>query len=290
MIGMRDSRPRRRRTRGAISVAESVGCGSLARREYAWMKRVRLSARFSMISRPPRRSSRRSGAVGVWRTSWPRLPAIDLMGARELLSSWPSTRTRRCQAWSSSLRRAWLRSETTTRVCGSPPSRKVVRRMPQRLEACPGRPVVSRREGSPSSSSPRRRSVAVLPRRRSAGCSSRRCAARLARRSVLLPSKAKMATSISAMTVLRSAVASMALRRCSRRMVPSWLISAWSVSSGSSLSSRAWARIEKSPSRTAERRLVAVCSGRMTRQRTALAKPNQKPKISSERVQRTRSE
>ena len=43
-----------------------------------------------------------------------RLPAIDLIGASELLSSWPSTRIRRCQAWRSSSRSARLTSVSTS--------------------------------------------------------------------------------------------------------------------------------------------------------------------------------
>jgi hypothetical protein len=57
------------------------------------------------------------------------------------------------------------------------------------------------------------------------------------------PSKAKIATSISAITVRTSAVASSAPSRCSRRVSPSELIS--NITSPSASSCEAWrARIE----------------------------------------------
>src|ERR1039458_8234319 len=68
-----------------------------------------------------------------------RLPAIDLIGASELLSSCPSTRIRRCHALRSSSRRARLTSDKTTRVCGTPFSRNLLCRTNQRaLEVLAG--------------------------------------------------------------------------------------------------------------------------------------------------------
>ena len=57
---------------------------------------------------------------------------MDLIGARELLSSCPRTRMRRCQALRSSSRRARLTSERTIRVWGTPFWRKELRRTCQR--------------------------------------------------------------------------------------------------------------------------------------------------------------
>ena len=67
---------------------------------------------------------------------------MDLMGVSELFSSWPSTRTRRCQACNSCSLRAWVRSEITTSSSGRPCSRIRVRRTPQR-PAPPGKTVCS---------------------------------------------------------------------------------------------------------------------------------------------------
>ncbi len=94
------------------------------------MKRPSDSARRSMISRPRCKSSSRSGAQlafgadAALRSD----PAIDWIGASELLISWPRTRTRRCQAWRSSSRSARCMSVTTTSWWLLPSRRKVVRR------------------------------------------------------------------------------------------------------------------------------------------------------------------
>ena len=89
------------------------------------MKRRSDSARAAITPRPRRMSSSpvRRGAARA-RAASRRLPAIDLIGASELLISWPSTRTSRCQAWRSSSRSARLRSESTSSWCGRPPWRK----------------------------------------------------------------------------------------------------------------------------------------------------------------------
>ena len=81
-------------------------------------------------------------------------------------------------------------------------------------------------------------------------------------------SNAKTATSISAMTFRRSAVASSAPSRCWRSVSVSALTSIRTSPSASS--GRApRARIEKSPSRIAARRFETVWSGRTTRSRSA---------------------
>ena len=104
------------------------------------MKRLRLSERDVITLRPRRISSRQSsGSVGA-RTMASRLPAIDLMGVSELFSSWPSTRTSRCQACNSCSLKACVRSEITTSSSGRPCSRMRVRRTPQR-PAPPGKTV-----------------------------------------------------------------------------------------------------------------------------------------------------
>ena len=79
-------------------------------------------------------SSRQSSGSGSRLAMVSREPAMDLIGARELLSSCPSTRTRRCQACSSSSRSGRVRSVSTRRRCGKPPSRNELRLMPQRPE------------------------------------------------------------------------------------------------------------------------------------------------------------
>src|SRR5215472_7064430 len=66
-----------------------------------------------------------------------RLPAIDLIGASELLSSWPRTRIRRCHAFRSSSRSARLTSERTTKVCGTPCWRNELLRSSQRTRDSP---------------------------------------------------------------------------------------------------------------------------------------------------------
>ena len=73
-------------------------------------------------------SSRQSSGIGSCDAMLSRLPAIDLIGASELLSSWPSTRIRRCHASRSCCRSGTLTSLSTTSVCGSPPCRNDPRR------------------------------------------------------------------------------------------------------------------------------------------------------------------
>src|ERR1700726_3783138 len=87
--------------------------------------------------------------------------------------------------------------------------------MPQRPEP-PGKVSSMVRTGSPSREPPRPSSAAVKPSKRSGGRARRRSPARLTRRNLFSLSKVKMATSISSMTVRRSAPASRAPRRCSR--------------------------------------------------------------------------
>src|SRR3954467_2879087 len=75
---------------------------------------------------------------------------MDRMGASELLISWPSTRTSRCQACRSSSRSARRRSARTTSTCGFPPRRKLVR-LSSNFPAPPGK-VSSRVRGAGPSS------------------------------------------------------------------------------------------------------------------------------------------
>ena len=77
-------------------------------------------------------SSRQSPGSGSRPSSDSRLPAIDLIGASELFSSWPMTRMSRRHASRSCSRSGWLRSESASRSCGDPPWKKRVRRTSQR--------------------------------------------------------------------------------------------------------------------------------------------------------------
>src|SRR6266571_3834385 len=96
------------------------------------MKRERASERAAITARPRRRSSSRSAGRAFRASRLSRLPAIDLIGARELLSSWPRTRIRRCQACRSSSRRARLTLARTSMRWGSPPCRNVLPRASKR--------------------------------------------------------------------------------------------------------------------------------------------------------------
>ena len=229
------------------------------------MNRFRPSARASMISSPPRMSTSQSAARCGRRSMVLSDPAMDFMGASELLSSWPITRTSFCQARSSSSRRGWLRSAITKREWGSPPSRNTVRLIPQRPSA-PGKLRASTRVGSPARQSPSWRSSAERPKILSAGWANNSWPVRLTKRRMELESNAKMATSISSMTVRSSAVASSAPSLCSCNTPPSRLISArTSPNASSRFAPRA--RVEKSPSRKAANRLAMVWSGRVTTSR-----------------------
>ena len=73
----------------------------------------RAQARALISERPSRTSSSQSEGLDLRRHRSSRDAATDLIGASELLSSWPSTRSSRCHAWRSSSRRARLRSATT---------------------------------------------------------------------------------------------------------------------------------------------------------------------------------
>ena len=96
-----------------------------------------------MTSSPERRSFSQSAGRAGRAARLRRLPAMDLIGARELLISWPSTRTSRCHAERSSARSTRLRSEMTRSWCGRPSCRKVPLRTSQR-PAPPGK-VASKR-------------------------------------------------------------------------------------------------------------------------------------------------
>ena len=131
-----------------------------------------------MTSRPRCMSSRQSAGGGSRSTIVARLPAIDLIGASELFISWPMTRISRCQAWRSSSRSGWLRSESTSSSCGRPPWRNWLRRISQRPTP-PGNAVLMTRGASPARQSARPISSASRPSSRSAGWSSSRAPARL---------------------------------------------------------------------------------------------------------------
>ena len=132
------------------------------------MKRDRAAARAPTRTRPRRMSSSQSAGRSRRASSSSRLEVTDRIGVSELLSSWPSTRIRRCQACRSSSRSARLRSESTSRSTGRPPCRTVPWRTSKRPDAgaargpppaaAPGQDASDR----PSSSAPR-------PRRRSDG-------------------------------------------------------------------------------------------------------------------------
>ena len=129
-------------TRAASSTSRFCGGGSFVRRVYACRNRPSESARDAMEFNPLRASSRQSGGGGSRRRRDSKLAASDLIGASELFISWPSTRTNRCQARRSSSRSVRLRSVSTSRSCGRPSSRNVLRRTPQRPEP-PGKLRVS---------------------------------------------------------------------------------------------------------------------------------------------------
>ncbi len=82
------------------------------------MKRARPSVRAAITFSPARISSCQSGARSLRPSMPPRFSATDLIGASELLSSWPSTRISRCHAWRSSSRSARLRSLMTQHLIG----------------------------------------------------------------------------------------------------------------------------------------------------------------------------
>ena len=84
------------------------------------MKRISASERLPITSRPCCMSSFQSSGGGSRVSRLASVEAIEWMGASELLSSWPSTRISRFQAWRSSSRRVWERSEITSRRWGRP--------------------------------------------------------------------------------------------------------------------------------------------------------------------------
>ena len=115
-----------------------------------------------MTARPRCMSSRQSDGGGSRSMIVARLPAIDLIGASELFISWPMTRIRRCNAWRSSSRSGWLRSESTSSSCGRPPWRNELRRISHRPTP-PGNAVLMTRGASPSRQSSRPSSSARRP-------------------------------------------------------------------------------------------------------------------------------
>ena len=75
----------------------------------------------------------RGSSPCTWSTRASRLPAMDLMGASELESSWPRTRIRRFHAACSSSRRGRLTSASSSRVWGTPSWRNAALRSSQRV-------------------------------------------------------------------------------------------------------------------------------------------------------------
>ncbi len=246
------------------------------------MNRLSESARAAITSMPRVTSSRQSPGSGSRSSRFDRLPAIDLIGASELFSSWPSTRMSRCHAWRSSSRRGWLTSEITTSSCGRPPCRNALRLSAQR-PVPPGnvagmmRGTLAVRHSSSPSSSARRSS------RRSMGWRSRWLPARLTNWRRRSSSNVKTATSISSMTLRSSVVASRAPRRWLRSVSTSALTSIITSPSGSPPRAPR-ARMEKSPSPRAASRFESVCSGTTTRSRSANANPRQTVTMSTVRV------
>ena len=214
-----------RRTHSPTCTGRSCGCGSRASRAYAPMKRASDSDRASITSSPRRRSCSQSGGRAGRSARLRRLPAIDLIGASELLISWPSTRTIRCHAERSSARSTRLRSESTSSRCGRPSWRKILPRSSHRpvppgnaASIVRGRLAVETgREAQRVGAEPEQplgrtgRGAARRPGSPAGGAGP--------------PSNAKMATSISSITRRSSAVASSARRRCERRVSLSVLIS-----------------------------------------------------------------
>ena len=142
----------------------------------------------------------------------------------------------------SSSRSVRLRSVSTSNSLGKPCSRNMLRRTPQRPVA-PGKASVSGASSFASRQTSRRSSRAVRPSNLSIGFFNKFSPARLTRRSLRSGSKVKTATSISAMIVRKSAVASNAPRRCRRKVSPSSLTSS-NASPSASFSRAPLARIE----------------------------------------------
>src|SRR6185369_8407638 len=238
------------------------------------MKRDKAAARPPTSARPRRRSTSQSAGRSVRAARSSRLDVTERMGVSELFSSWPRTRISRCQACRSSSRRARLTSERTRRSSGRPPCRTVPWRASNRPET-PGNGRSTTRGPVPPSrrTSARPSSSALKPIMRSDGIPSRRSPARLVRRSFRSASKASTATSISASTLRRRAVASRASSRSSRSTAASAFSSTKARFIGSWLPS-VRARNEKSPSRSAPVRLPRVCSGRTIASCSAASVPS----------------
>ena len=125
----------------------------------------------------------------------------------------------------------------------------------------PGKAIALTRGESAIAASRRGRAPRrVRSSRRSAVLPSRRSPARFTSCSRWRSSKVKTATSISTITLRSSAVASSASSRWPRSVSASAFTSSITSSSGSSLREPR-ARIEKSPSRSADSRFASVCSG-----------------------------
>ena len=202
-------------------------------------------------------SSRQSPAAASGRAA-PRLPAIDLIGASELLSSWPMTRIRRCQASRSCSRSGWLRSGARATRAACRPAR-----------TCgAGSPIGRRRRESARSLARRRLQRSRRGRApRRAGRGVGRVAAEQAfavavdQRQPLLRVEGEDRDVDLRHHRASSAVASCAPSRCARSVSASAFTSSITCPRASSATPPR-ARIEKSSSRSAASRFETVCSGR----------------------------
>ena len=201
------------------------------------MNRLSASDRAAMIPSPRCMSSRQSSGGGSRLRIISRLPAIDLIGVSELFSSWPSTRTSRCQACSSSSRNGRVRSLITSNWCGSPPSRNIVRDTPQR-PLPPGNARCTVRFSSPVRNCARSSDSASAFSSRSEGRLSSRSPARFTSCKRWALSKANTETSISSITLRSRVVASSAPRRWARSVAPM----AFTCSITSPSASSSWGR------------------------------------------------
>ena len=175
------------------------------------MKRRSDSARAAITARPRAHVALASppGAARA-RAASRGCPAIDLIGASELLSSWPSTRIRRCQAWRSSSRSARLTSDSTS-SCMRPPAlaERAAAHLPAAGAARERQP--RRCAAARPSRHAREAELASAPRPSSAlGGRAEQALAGAVDEPQLgrSPSKANTATSISSITLRSSAVAS----------------------------------------------------------------------------------
>ena len=182
------------------------------------MKRLSASARVAITRQAALAGpSSQSGGRGSRCTRLPRLPAIDLIGASELFSSWPSTRISRCQACALLVAQRLADVGQHQRDGGAVRAAGTACAAPPSVRCAPGKRDRARCAATPDrSQSSEVELLGVRSSSRSAGVPSSRSPARLTSCSRWRSSKVKTATSISAITLRSSAVASSASRRCPR--------------------------------------------------------------------------